>query len=139
MGGKGTPMSSVGFCRCFGQMDCRRKPFIKLRSEIPPACSTLRKIPGSPPKVLRSRASGVEMHVYEKLGVRRLINARSFSTKAGGCALPADVIEAIRQAAECCVRIDDLQDAASRVIARCTGAEAGIVTSGASAALTLGT
>jgi D-glucosaminate-6-phosphate ammonia-lyase len=79
------------------------------------------------------------MHVYEKLGVRRLINARSFSTKAGGCALPGEVIEAIRQAAECCVRIDELQDAASRVIARCTGAEAGIVTSGASAALTLGT
>jgi L-seryl-tRNA(Ser) seleniumtransferase len=78
------------------------------------------------------------MHIYEKLGVRRLINARSFSTKAGGCALPREVLEAMSQAAECCVRMDELQSAASEVIARATGAEAGIVTSGAAAALTLG-
>ena len=78
------------------------------------------------------------MHIYEKLGVRRLINARSFSTKAGGCALPREVLEAMSQAAECCVRMDELQSAASEVISRATGAEAGIVTSGAAAALTLG-
>ena len=78
------------------------------------------------------------MHIYEKLGVRPLINARSFSTKAGGCALPREVLEAMSQAAECCVRMDELQSAASEVIARATGAEAGIVTSGAAAALTLG-
>ncbi len=78
------------------------------------------------------------MHVYEKLGVRRLINGRSFSTKAGGCALPREVLDAMREAGEYCVRMDELQAAASEVIARATGAEAGIVTSGASAALTLG-
>ena len=78
------------------------------------------------------------MHIYEKLGVRRLINGRSFSTKAGGCALPREVLEAMREAGECCVRMDELQAAASEVIARATGSEAGIVTSGAAAALTLG-
>ncbi|HXI39655.1 MAG TPA: aminotransferase class V-fold PLP-dependent enzyme [Bryobacteraceae bacterium] len=78
------------------------------------------------------------MHIYERLGVRPLINARSFSTKAGGCALPREVLEAMSQAAECCVRMDELQSAASDVISRSTGAEAGIVTSGAAAALTLG-
>jgi len=78
------------------------------------------------------------VHIYEKLGVRPLINARSFSTKAGGCALPREVLEAMSQAAECCVRMDELQSAASDVISRVTGAEAGIVTSGAAAALTLG-
>src|SRR5215831_3545176 len=78
------------------------------------------------------------MHVYEKLGVRPLINGRSFSTKAGGCALPKEVLDAMREAGECCVRMDELQAAASEVIARVTGAEAGIVTSGAAAALTLG-
>jgi D-glucosaminate-6-phosphate ammonia-lyase len=78
------------------------------------------------------------MHIYEKLGVRPLINGRSFSTKAGGCALPAEVLNAMRDAAGCCVRMDELQAAASQVIARATGAEAGIVTSGAAAALTLG-
>jgi D-glucosaminate-6-phosphate ammonia-lyase len=79
-----------------------------------------------------------KVHVYEKLGVRPLINGRSFSTKAGGCALPKEVLDAMREAGECCVRMDELQAAASGVIARATGAEAGIVTSGAAAALTLG-
>jgi D-glucosaminate-6-phosphate ammonia-lyase len=78
------------------------------------------------------------VHIYEKLGVRRLINGRSFSTKAGGCALPREVLDAMREAGEWCVRTDELQAAASIVIARATGAEAGIVTSGAAAALTLG-
>lgn len=78
------------------------------------------------------------VHVYEKLGVRRLINGRSFSTKAGGCALPPEVLDAMREAGEYCVRMDELQAAASEVIARATGAEAGMVTSGAAAGLTLG-
>jgi D-glucosaminate-6-phosphate ammonia-lyase len=82
--------------------------------------------------------SKTKVHVYEKLGVRPLINGRSFSTKAGGCALPQEVLDAMREAGECCVRMDELQAAASEVIARATGAEAGIVTSGAAAALTLG-
>ena len=82
--------------------------------------------------------SGHKVHIYEKLGVRRLINGRSFSTKAGGCVLPREVLEAMREAGECCVRMDELQAAASDVIARATGSEAGIVTSGAAAALTLG-
>src|SRR5262245_66320598 len=77
------------------------------------------------------------MHIYERLGVRRVINARSFSTKAEGSALPDEVLDAMRAASECCVRMEDLQEAASRIISECTGAEAGIVTSGASAALTL--
>ena len=64
------------------------------------------------------------MHVYEKLGVRPLINARSFSTKAGGCALPKEVLDAMREAGDCCVRMDELQAAASDVIARATGIDA---------------
>jgi D-glucosaminate-6-phosphate ammonia-lyase len=83
-------------------------------------------------------ATSTKVHVYEKLGVRRLINGRSFSTKAGGCALPVEVLDAMREAGECCVRMDELQAAAGEVIARATGAETGIVTSGAAAALTLG-
>src|SRR5690349_6977981 len=77
------------------------------------------------------------MHIYERLGVRPVINARSFSTKVGGCALPAEVLDAMREASAFCVRIDQLQEAASRILAEATGAEAGMVTSGASAALTL--
>jgi len=78
------------------------------------------------------------MTIYEQLGVRRIINARSFSTKCGGGVLPAPVLEAMREAAQACVRIADLQEAAGRVVAEATGAEAAMVTSGAAAALTLG-
>ncbi len=77
------------------------------------------------------------MGIYQELGVRPIINARSYSTKVGGAPLPAEVLEAMRGAAEQCVRMDELQEAAGRAIAEATGAETGIVTSGASAALTL--
>ena len=46
-----------------------------------------------------------------------------------------EVLQAMQEAAKCFVRIEDLQEAASGVIAKATGAEAGMVTSGASAAL----
>lgn len=79
------------------------------------------------------------MNLYEDLGIGTLINARSYSTKLGGAPLPPEVTEAMREAAGYCVRMDRLQDAASSLIAELTGAEAGLVSSGASAALTLGT
>ena len=73
--------------------------------------------------------------IYQKLGVRRVINGRSYSTKVGGSLMAPEVLRAMQEAAESFVRIEDLQEAASKVIAEITGAEAGIVTSGASAAL----
>jgi seryl-tRNA(Sec) selenium transferase len=77
------------------------------------------------------------MSVYDQLGIRRVINGRSYSTKVGGCLMAPEVLQAMQEAAKSFVRIEDLQEAASRVIAEATGAEAGMVTSGASAALTL--
>jgi len=77
------------------------------------------------------------MAIYELMGVRPVINARSYSTKLGGGPLSPAVLEAMREAACRSVRMDELQDAAGRAIAEATGAETGIVTSGASAALTL--
>src|SRR5262245_57373081 len=79
------------------------------------------------------------MNIYDQFGIRRVINGRSYSTKVGGCLMAAEVLQAMQDAAQSFVRIEDLQAAASRVIADATGAEAGVVTSGASAALTLAT
>ena len=76
--------------------------------------------------------------IYKQFGVKRVVNGRSYSTKVGGCLMAPEVLQAMQEAAKCFVRIEDLQDAASRVIAAATGAEAGMVTCGASAALTLG-
>jgi D-glucosaminate-6-phosphate ammonia-lyase len=68
---------------------------------------------------------------------RRVINGRGYSTKVGGCRLAPEIVAAMAEAADYFVRMEDLEDAAGREIARLTGAEAGYVTSGAAAALTL--
>jgi D-glucosaminate-6-phosphate ammonia-lyase len=70
---------------------------------------------------------------------RRVINARGYSTKVGGSRLAPEVIEAMAEAAGFFVRMEDMQAAAGGVIAELTGAEAGYVTPGASAGLTMAT
>jgi L-seryl-tRNA(Ser) seleniumtransferase len=76
--------------------------------------------------------------IYESLGVAPIINAAGTNTRLSGGMMHPDVTAAMAEAATACVDMLDLQAAASRVIAEVTGAEAGIVTSGASAALLLG-
>ena len=76
--------------------------------------------------------------IYAQLGVRSLVNARGNATLAGGTLMASAVIDAMADAARSFVRIGDLQEAAGALIAELTGAEAGYVTTGAAAALTLG-
>jgi len=79
------------------------------------------------------------MGVYEALGVRTVINAAGTLTRLGGTRMSAEVLAAMNEAAAAHVHIDELQAAAGNVIAEITGAEAGYIATGASAALTLGT
>lgn len=72
-------------------------------------------------------------------GVARRINAAGTLTRLGGSLMAPEVLDAMREAAGYSVDIAELQTAASERIAAVTGAQAGIVTSGASAALTLAT
>ena len=76
--------------------------------------------------------------IYERLGVRPIVNARGTHTRLGGSLMAREVREAMNEAATAFVVLDELQAAASRVIARATGAEAGLVTAGAAASLLLG-
>lgn len=78
------------------------------------------------------------MSFYRQFGIESIINAAGTLTRLGGAILPDPVINAMHQAAQDAVSIEDLQSAACRIIARVTGAKSGIVTSGASAGLTLG-
>jgi L-seryl-tRNA(Ser) seleniumtransferase len=78
------------------------------------------------------------MSIFARWGVEPIINASGSVTRLGGAPMPAAVLEAFCAAARDCVPLDELQAAASRQIARLTGAEAGLVTAGAAAALTLG-
>ena len=79
------------------------------------------------------------MSIYDGFGVRTRINAAGLLTRLGGSLMPAEVLDAMTEAAASFVDMAELQAAASAVIARHTGAEAGLVTAGAAAALTLGT
>jgi L-seryl-tRNA(Ser) seleniumtransferase len=72
------------------------------------------------------------------LGLARLINATGTVTRLGASQMDAGVIAAMAAAAECSVDMAALQGHASELIAQCTGAEAGIVTSGAMAGLLVG-
>jgi D-glucosaminate-6-phosphate ammonia-lyase len=77
--------------------------------------------------------------IYERLGVRPIINARGTHTRLGGTLMRCEVLDAMREAARAYVVLDELQDRASEVIAQATGAEAGIVVGGAEAGLLIGT
>ncbi|GAB4188845.1 MAG: DgaE family pyridoxal phosphate-dependent ammonia lyase [Thalassobaculales bacterium] len=75
--------------------------------------------------------------ILARLGVPRRINAAGTLTRLGGSLMAPEVVEAMRQAAACSLDMAELQAAAGAVIARATGMEAGMVTSGAAAGLTL--
>jgi len=77
--------------------------------------------------------------IYERFGVKPIINVAGAMTRIGGALMEQEALEAMNEAAKGSARLDELEAAASKVIAEITHAEAGIVTAGAAAALTLGT
>jgi len=78
------------------------------------------------------------MDAYQRWGVTPVINASGSVTRLGGAPMPPMVLDAFRAASRHWVPLDQLQAAASRLIRKVTGADAGIVTAGSSASLTLG-
>jgi D-glucosaminate-6-phosphate ammonia-lyase len=75
--------------------------------------------------------------VYQKLGVTPVIHAAGTTTRYGGSLMRPETIEAMREAAQAFINIDELNQAAGETIARLLGAEAAMVTAGASAGLVL--
>ncbi len=75
--------------------------------------------------------------IYDILGVKRIINASSWLTTLGGSIMPPEVVQAMVKAVDCFVDIQELNIKAGEVIAQYTGAEAGLVTSGAAGAMVL--
>ena len=76
---------------------------------------------------------------YEELSVRRVINACSTVTHLGGSIPDPRVMDAMKEASQSFVIMMELIEKSGEVIAEATGAEAGLVTAGSSAALVLGT
>lgn len=77
------------------------------------------------------------MMVFDRFGVPSVINAAGFATRLGGALSNDAVREAMAEAARFSVDMTTLHAAASQTISGVTGAEAGLVTSGATAGLQL--
>ena len=78
------------------------------------------------------------MSLYQQLGLEPIINVSGSVTRLGGAPLPESVVRAFCEAAGETVPLDQLQAAASQRLAEITGTQAGLVTAGSAAALTLG-
>src|SRR5919201_6487709 len=78
------------------------------------------------------------MGVYERIGVRPLINATCHWTVYGGTVMWPEVIDAMVDARRSCVDMRELLDRTSAIISRYTHAEASLVVSGCAAALEVG-
>src|SRR5262249_52952262 len=77
--------------------------------------------------------------VYQKLGVKLVINATGTVTALGGSVMPAEVTAAWVDASRHFVNLLELQDRVGERIAKLIGVEAAQVTTGAAGALLLGT
>jgi L-seryl-tRNA(Ser) seleniumtransferase len=76
-------------------------------------------------------------HVYDEIGLRRVINASGSMTYLGGSLIAPEVLEKMNQAASAFVVMEELLDWAGGEIARLTGAEAGLVTTGSAGGILL--
>jgi L-seryl-tRNA(Ser) seleniumtransferase len=97
---------------------------------------------GSAPEAMAATANGTASagdDYYAKLGVEKIINAAGTYTYLTAAVMPPQVQRAVAQAALHPVVLKDLQRASGEYIAKHLRCEGAVVTSGASAALTLAT
>src|SRR5437588_6097651 len=113
--------------------DFSRRGFIRLAAAAPLLGQIAAK------NVLATAATALgkdpRQNVYTRLGVKTIINCRGTWTYLSGSLEFPEVQAAQREAAEYFVNMFELQHAASRRLAELTGAEAGMVTSGAAGAM----
>jgi uncharacterized pyridoxal phosphate-dependent enzyme len=80
---------------------------------------------------------GYKENIYEALGVKTVINGRGTVTIIGASRMLPEVERAMKAATRHYVQIDELMDAVAARLGQLTGSEWGIVTTGATGALTV--
>lgn len=75
--------------------------------------------------------------IYDRIGVRTVINGRGATTAVGGSLMRPEVAAAMVEAAKAFVVIEELNAKVGETIAELTGAEAGYVTAGSAAGMLL--
>jgi L-seryl-tRNA(Ser) seleniumtransferase len=75
--------------------------------------------------------------IYDRIGVRTIVNGRGATTAVGGSLMPPEVMAAMAEAAGAFVVLDELNRKVGEKIAEVTGAAAGYVTAGSAAGMAL--
>jgi L-seryl-tRNA(Ser) seleniumtransferase len=75
--------------------------------------------------------------IYERMGIRTVINAAGAATITGGSLMSPETAAAMVEAAKAFVMVEELNARVGEKIAEVTGAEAGVVTCGSYAAMTI--
>ncbi|HEY4154595.1 MAG TPA: aminotransferase class I/II-fold pyridoxal phosphate-dependent enzyme [Puia sp.] len=83
--------------------------------------------------------AGATRGIYASLGVRPVINGRGTITIIGGCRVLPEVENAMREATLDYVELDELMEGVGKRLGELTGSEWGVVTTGATGALIIGT
>lgn len=89
--------------------------------------------------VIGAKAAPAKRDYFRELGVKPFINAAGTYTVMTASLMRPEVVEAINYASKSFVSLNDLQEAAGKRIAGMIGVDAAMITSGAAAALTVGT
>ena len=87
----------------------------------------------------RAAPKSAKRDYFKELNVRPFINAAGTFTTLTASLMRPEVIEAMNYASATFVPLNDLQEAAGKRVAELIGCEAAMITSGAAAALTVGT
>lgn len=82
-------------------------------------------------------AGGSNSTIRERLGLRPIINVSGTMTALGASIIVPEAISAMSEMASQWVEMDDLQRAASTVVARLTGGEAGFITACCASGITM--
>jgi uncharacterized pyridoxal phosphate-dependent enzyme len=77
------------------------------------------------------------MATFKSLGVKKVINAAGNNSRLGSSTIGPEVFQAMNEASKIYVNMNELQSRCGEYIAKITGAEAGLITSGAAGGLLL--
>ena len=108
-----------------------RRSFLQGVSSLPLISASAHALPSS--------TGAGPRDVLKELNLRNFINAAGTYTVLTASLMPPEVLEAMNQAARHFVNLNELHEAAGRRISELLRCEAAMVTSGAAAALTVGT
>jgi L-seryl-tRNA(Ser) seleniumtransferase len=86
-----------------------------------------------------TEAPRITIPTYQSIGVRPIINCLGTHTNRGGSLMLPEVMQAMAEANKHYVRMDELMEGVGGRLAELTGAQWGIITSGAAAAMFAGT